>query len=44
MIDDVLDLKTRLGFVGSALSDGMGWGYYIIRYGAKTFYEELKKF
>ena len=43
-IDDVLTLKIKLGFVRSALLDGLGWGYYIIRYGAKNFYDELKKF
>jgi hypothetical protein len=44
LIDSVLDRKARMGFVVSALTDGFGWGYYVIRYGVKTFYDELKKF
>ena len=42
-IDMVLTNKDRFGFMRSAAFDGLGWGYYIIRYGVKTFYDELKK-
>ena len=43
VLDTVLTAKDRFGFMRSAMLDGLGWGYYVVRYGVKTFYDELKK-